>query len=196
MSYQLRQLFFAAGLLGGLTGTGAVETASDWWRRLEVRDLAGATLPATGRWIVLVFLSPECPVANASVPVLNALAVEFAPAGVGFVGIYADPTLEPPVLRKHAAEYQIAFATADDRAQRLVRATGAAYTPETFVFSMGGTLLYRGRIDDRVNDFGPARPAATHEDLREVLTALAAGRPAPFASRPGFGCTISEPVKK
>ncbi len=192
MPRPFRRLLLAAGLLGLLSGA----NGADWWSGLAVRDLAGAPVPATGRWIVLVFLSPECPVANAEVPVLNALAAEFAPHGFAFVGAYADPALELPALRRHAAEYHLGFATADDRAQHLVHATGAHYTPEAFVFSPDGTLLYRGRIDDRVGDFGPARPVAAQEDLREVLTALAAGQPGPFKNRPGFGCSIPEPLKR
>jgi hypothetical protein len=111
------------------------------------------------------------------------------------VGVYVDPTLALPALRRHAADYHLAFATADDRVQRLVRATGATYTPEVFVFSPDGARLYRGRIDDRVGDFGEARPAATKQDLREVLSALATGQAGPFEDHPGFGCAIPQPVK-
>ena len=189
-----RSLLFAAGLLAGLNGSRA--RRKRWWSRLAVNDLAGAPLSVPGRWIVLVFISPECPLSNANVPVLNALAAEFVRSGVSFVGVYSDPTLELPALRQHTSEYRLGFATADDREQRVLRATGATYTPEVFVFSAAGVLLYRGRIDDRVADFGPARPVATHEDLRDVLAALVAGKPVPFASRPGFGCAIPEPVKK
>jgi len=196
MPRPLHHLLLAAVLLGFVAGVGAGEPAHDWWDRLAMRDLAGAPLEMTGRWTVIVFISPECPLANTSLPVLNALAAEFGPAGVRLVGVYADPTLELSVLRRHAAEFHLAFAAADDREQRLVRATGATYTPEAFVFSNDGTLLYRGRIDDRVGGFGPARPAATQEDLRDVLKALVAGRPGPFADRPGFGCALPEAVNR
>lgn len=188
-----RLLFLLSLCLAGPAA--ASEPGSSWWNRLEARDLSGAPLPANGKWIVLVFLSPECPLANADVPVLNRLAADFAPSGVAFVGVYADPTLGLATLKRHAAEFRLAFPVVDDRAQRLRRFTGATYTPEVLVYSAAGTLAYRGRIDDRVTDFGPARPAATHEDLRDVLAALTAGRAAPFAERPGFGCAIPEAVK-
>jgi hypothetical protein len=103
--------------------------------------------------------------------------------------------MPPSALRRHVKDYHIAFATADDRAHRLVRAIGAGYTPEVFVFTRDGALLYRGRIDDRVEDFGVARPAATREELREVLAALVAGKPGPFENHRGFGCSIPEHVK-
>ena len=169
--------------------------SDDWWQRLEVRGLDQRPLLGNGRWIVLVFISPECPVANASVPVLNALAKEFAPRGFFFVGAYADPNIPLTALQQHEREYSLAFSTADDRRQLLVSTTGATYTPEAFVFARDGALLYRGRIDDRVGDFGAARPAAVRQDLREVLAALATEKSGPFKSQPGFGCSIPEPVK-
>ncbi len=165
-----------------------------WWEGLGVRDLAGTPLASNARWIVVVFISPECPLANASVPVLNKLAGEFGPPGFGFVGAYADPAVGLPVMRQHAKDYGLAFATADDRDHRLVRLTGATFTPEVFVYAANGTRLYRGRIDDRVGDFGAARPTATRQDLRDVLVALAAGQSGPFPDQPGFGCTIPEAV--
>jgi thiol-disulfide isomerase/thioredoxin len=180
---------------GFMTSASAAGPDSTWWPRLNVHDLQGEPLQPAGRWVVLVFLSPECPVANADIPVLNALATEFAPQGISFIGVYADPNLKLPELRQHAADYHLTFATADDRAQQLVRATGATYTPEVFVFSRDGALLYRGRIDDRVVDLDTARPAATRQDLREVLSALAAGRSVPFARQRGFGCAIPQLVK-
>ena len=169
--------------------------ASGWWTQFAARSPDGVAVAPSGRWIVLVFLSPECPLANAEAPVLDALVKEFAPRGFSFVGVYSDPVIAPDALRQHAKDYGFAFPTVDDRTQRVARTTGATYTPEVFVFSADGTRLYRGRIDDRVGDFGEARPAATRQDLREVLTALAAGRSGPFEDRPGFGCAIPQPVK-
>lgn len=168
----------------------------DWWQKLEVRGPDNEPVVPAGRWIVLIFISPECPLANASVPVLDALAKDYAPQEFFFVGVYVDPTIPPDALRKHAKEYALPFATADDRAHRLVRATGATYTPEVFVYTRDGIRLYHGRIDDRVEDFGMARPYAVRQNLHEVLAALVAGRTGPFEERRGFGCAIPEPVKK
>lgn len=187
-----RSLLVALGLA---VLAGPVRAEMGWWQRLGVRDLTGGPVAADGRWIVVVFLSPECPVANASVPILNALANEFGPHGFAFVGAYADPMIGLPAMRQHAREYGLTFASADDRTHALVRLTGATWTPEVFVYAADGRRLYHGRIDDRVGDFGAARPTAVQQDLREVLAALAAGQPGPFPDRRGFGCSIPEVVK-
>jgi hypothetical protein len=189
----------AAPLLGlALALSARGEAAGDpgtWWRRLGIRDLNGAPLHPAGRWVVVVFLGQECPVSNTSIPVLNRLAADFGSRGFSFIGAYVDPTAGLPALRAHAAEYAIGFPTADDREQRLAREAGAAYTPEIAVFSERGERLYLGRIDDRVGPRGAARPAAAHEELREVLAALAAGAKGPFPGRPGYGCALPEAVR-
>ncbi|HEY5229170.1 MAG TPA: redoxin domain-containing protein [Opitutaceae bacterium] len=167
----------------------------EWFMHLHIADLDGAPLHPSGRWYVVFFMGQECPVSNVSIPVMNKLAAEFAHQGFAFIGAYVDPTADLATLRGHAADYRIGFSTADDRDHRLARAAGATYTPEVGVFSAAGTVLYRGRIDDRVGDFGAARPAATHDDLREVLLAIASGSDGPFKGIPGYGCAIPEAVK-
>jgi thiol-disulfide isomerase/thioredoxin len=168
--------------------------APAWWSALGVRDLAGAPLNPPGRWIVVVFIGQDCPVSNASIPILNKLASDFGPGGFSFVGAYVDPTADTAALKAHASDYALGFPAADDRAHALTRAAGATYTPEVAVFNAAGTRLYLGRIDDRVGDNGVSRPAAAHEDLRDILHAVASGTKGPFEGRPGYGCAIPEAV--
>jgi hypothetical protein len=186
----------AAPLLGlALALSAHGEAPGVWWDRLGLRTLTGAPLRPSGRWVVVVFLGQDCPVSNTSIPVLNKLAADFGTRGFSFVGAYVDPTADPAALRTHAAEYAIGFPTADDREQRLAREAGATYTPEIAIFSERGERLYLGRIDDRVGPAGAARPAAAHEELREVLGALAAGAKGPFPGKPGYGCALPEAVR-
>jgi thiol-disulfide isomerase/thioredoxin len=173
---------------------GGPQDAPGWWLRLGVKGLDGAPLVPAGRRIVVVFISGECPVSNAYIPVLNRLASDFAGRGFAFVGAYVDPESALPALREHARAYGITFAAADDRGHRLVKAAAATLTPEAVVFSEAGAVLYRGRIDDRVGELGSARPAAAHNDLRDVLEAVASGNAGPFPPKPGFGCFIPEKV--
>jgi hypothetical protein len=133
-------------------------------------------------------------VSNESIPVLNRLSAEFAHSGFVVVGAFVDPTADLATLRAHVADYSVQFPTADDRGHRLVNAAKATYTPEVAVFSAGGKLLYKGRIDDRVGSQGASRPAAAHEDLRGALAAIASGSAGPFKGSRGFGCAIPEAV--
>jgi len=166
------------------------------WTQLSLRDLDGAPLTLTARWYVTVFLSQDCPLSNASIPVLNRLAREFSPKGVAFIAAYVDPDADLLALKAHAAAYSLALPAADDRAQRLAHACGITYTPEVVIYSAAGLKLYQGRIDDRVSPSGAARPKATQEDVRLILSALTAEKAVPFSRAEGFGCALPEIERK
>ncbi len=191
----LRRLSLAVAIASIVVGSAAKGGGvSPWWLGLGERDLSGAPLVPLGSWIVVVFIDKDCPVSNALLPVVNRLAADFGPKGFAFVGAYTDPTSDLAALRAHAKDYSIGFATADDRGHRLVRLASAVYTPEVAVFTSGGEKLYLGRINNQFEEPGASRPAATREDLREVLSSIASGSSGPFETRRGYGCAIPEAV--
>jgi alkyl hydroperoxide reductase subunit AhpC len=183
-------LMTAVASLRSVESVGAAEPPAEW-QGLELRDLQGKSVPASDHWLVLVFLDPECPIANGYLPVMNALAREFGGRGFRFAGVYTDPGFAPAQLQQHARDYQVEFALIDDRAQKLARFVGATYASEAVIVSPAGAVIYRGRIDDRVGVDGAAKPAATHHDLREVLSRLESGERGPFTSVAGFGCSLA-----
>jgi hypothetical protein len=189
---RLRPLLLATLFLGRI---GAAPPSPSSLRVIDLDEKPHAVFSGDARDIVvLFFLAPECPVSNRSVPTMRALAAEFAGAHVRFLGVYPEPDEPLANLRRHAAEFRLDFPLRVDRPHALVRHTGVTLTPEAVVADGQGTLLYRGRIDDRFVDFGRERLRATREDLREVLLALRAGRRPPFRATQGFGCTLSQPV--
>jgi len=56
----------------------------------------------------------------------------------------------------------------------------------------GATLAYRGRIDDRVQDFGKIRPEASAHELRDAVEAVLAGSIPRRAGGPAIGCYIAD----
>lgn len=167
--------------------------ADAWWSSSEIRDLDGKLLRLNPRWLVLVFLDPECPVANAYVPVLNEIAREFASENILLLGVHCDPSAQAGSLRIHVGEYDIRFPVCQDRNQHLRRLANAAYASEVAVTDPAGKVLYRGRIDDRVGRAGAMRPKATRNDLQYVLKKLCAGKEGPFENHAGFGCPLPRP---
>jgi peroxiredoxin len=187
-----------------LAGTHATGTPSDstprildfsWWTAQTPVDLNHVQIPAPQDWIALVFLDPDCPVANAYIPVLNALAAQFKDRGVQLIGVYADPVLSPEQLQKHGRDFSITFPVTQDQSGHLVRLVGATYSSEVAVMNGKGATLYRGRIDNRITENGSIRPQATKEDLREILERLCSGETGPFPGQRGFGCFLPEPAK-
>ena len=160
----------------------------------RVRDLEGHPfdpLARSGaRATVLVFTDTECPIANAYAPELQRLHAEFAPEGVRFFLVYADPARSAPQVRAHREAFGYPFPALLDPAHELVARSGATTTPEACVFLPSGELAYRGRIDDRYVDFGKQRAAPTTRDLRASVTAALAGQRTAPPWPPAIGCVI------
>ena len=70
-------------------------------------------------------------------------------------------------------------------------ASGVKVTPEVAVVLPSGEIAYRGRIDDRVVDFGVTRPEPTKHDLEEALERALSGQRAAPAEAPAIGCSIT-----
>jgi peroxiredoxin len=165
-----------------------------------LRDTQGAAhSPAewSGRKAVLLFfVTVDCPIGNSYVPEMNRIREAYEPRGVLTWAVQADPSVAAADVAKYAKEYRYSFPLLLDPSQILVRHTGAAITPQVAVLSPEGRLLYLGRIDNRVEDFGKARPKATVNDLRNTLDAVLAGKPVPAERTKSIGCSIPESKSK
>jgi peroxiredoxin len=163
--------------------------------QFSLADTAGRThTPAewTGkRAVVLFFLTTDCPLCNNYVPELNRIAQAFSPRGVAFYAVQGDATIPDADVRRHAREYAYTFPYLFDPRESLATFTGATTTPEAAVLSPAGELLYLGRIDNRLEDFGKQRVEVTEFDLRDTLEAILAGKPVPHARSKALGCAIT-----
>jgi hypothetical protein len=166
-----------------------------------VQALSGAPLdalqaPAGTTAIVFLFTSTDCPISNRYAPEVRRIAEEFGSKGVVFRLVYPNPSEDANAIREHMAAYAYAGVVEGVRDPKLalVKFVGATITPEAAVV-VGGRVVYRGRIDDRVVDLGRERPAPTRRDLFDALTAIVAGRPAPHATTQAVGCFISDLVR-
>jgi len=159
-----------------------------------LRDTDG-TLHQPSEWngpevAVLFFVTTDCPVANSYVPEMNRLHDRFAPRGVRFLAVQADVTIPDSDAARYARDYRYSFPLLLDPRQELVNFTGASITPQVAVLAPGGKLVYLGRIDDRVADFGKQRYQATVHDLADALEAVLAGKPVAHPTTHSIGCAI------
>jgi peroxiredoxin len=162
--------------------------------RFLLRDTAG-TIHSMEEWkgskaVVLFFVATDCQVGNSYVPEMNRIQATYAARGARFYAVVADTTVSPAAAAEYAREYRYTFPLLLDPLHLLVQMTDASVTPQAVVLSPQGKVLYRGRIDNRVEDFGSTRPEATVHDLRDALAAVLAGKPvaAPFTK--SIGCAI------
>jgi hypothetical protein len=151
--------------------------------------------PAT-KAVVLVFVVPDCPVANGYAPEVRRIATEYGPRGVRLFLVHVDPDVTADAAARHAREYGYTCPVVLDAGHELVRRAGATRVPEAAVFTPDGTRKYRGRIDDLYLRPGKKRPEPTTRDLRDALAAVLAGKPVPRPETDAVGCDIPPPAKK
>jgi peroxiredoxin len=160
---------------------GAVHTPADWSGRKAV---------------VLFFVTNDCPVANGYVPEMDRLHESFRSRGVAFYAVQADTSVPQAVAAQYARDFHYAFPLLLDPHQILVHFTGASVISQAVVLSPEGQVVYRGRVDNRVEDFGKQRPEATVHDLRDALDAILAGKPVMNPVTRSIGCAISTTTER
>ncbi|HLI84777.1 MAG TPA: thioredoxin family protein [Bryobacteraceae bacterium] len=180
-----RIAFLLAPLLPALAGT---------LPRFSFTDAAGR-VHTRAEWngkhaIVFLFVSTDCPLSNRYVPEMNRMAGTYGARGVAFYAVQGDATVALDAVRAHVKEFGYTFPYLLDPEESLATYTGAKATPEAAVLSPSGDLLYLGRIDNRLEDFGQERVQVTEFDLRDALEAVLAGKPVPHPRTKALGCSI------
>jgi peroxiredoxin len=176
LSKLLLLLFFAAPQFHLRDTTGAAHTAAEW---------------SGHKAVLLFFVTTDCPISNSYVPEMNRIRDEYAAQGVLTYAVQADTTTPDADVAKYARDFHYGFPLLLDPRQALVNLTGATVTPEAVVLSLAGQVLYHGRIDNRVADFGKQRPQATEHDVRDALDAVLAGKPVARPATKSIGCAIN-----
>ncbi|MFY9232853.1 MAG: redoxin domain-containing protein [Fimbriimonadaceae bacterium] len=138
---------------------------------------------------VLIFVTTECPIANAYAPEINRIIARYKPKGINFYLVNVDAKVSTRDAAKHAKDYGYTSPVLIDRKHQLVRASGARITPEAAIFQ-GPNLRYLGRIDDQYFGLGRRRARVTQRDLRKALDAIVAHRKPEPARTEAIGCFI------
>lgn len=144
---------------------------------------------ADSKCLVVAFLGTECPLAKMYGPRLQSLALAYKPQGVQFLAINANQQDSVTEIAAYAKELGITFPILKDPGQKVVDQFHATRTPEVFVLSPQGNLLYQGRVDDQYI-VGAQRKTPQREDLKIALDEILAGKPVSLARTEATGCLI------
>lgn len=147
----------------------------------EGGDLSLAAL--RGRVVVLVFVGARCPVSGAYAERLKVLADEFA-GRVTFAGIDSTPATATEV-KEHAARKGFPFPVVKDDARAVADRYGVTKVPQVIVVDPAGMVRYRGRIDNSQDESRVER-----RELKDALSAIAAGQAPPVAQTVPMGCAL------
>ena len=159
--------------------------------------------PGAGGWVdplpvnrgpatVWIFVTVDCPIANAYAPEIGDIAARCRELGVEVFVVHVDPGVTAADAIEHARAHGLDVPILLDGAHRLVGWAGASVTPEAAVFDAAGRLRYLGRIDDRAPALGARRAEPSHRELRAAIETLASGAGEVPANAPAVGCLIEE----
>lgn len=141
---------------------------------------------------MVLFLSTDCPISNRYAPEMRRLHDTFASRGASFWLVYPNPAETAAAIREHLRALDYPGRAVRDPQHALVQFAGATVSSEVAVLDARGRVAYRGRIDDRYEDFGVDRQTPTTHDLHDALDAVLAGRPAPKPITTAVGCFLAD----
>jgi peroxiredoxin len=147
-------------------------------------------LDFSGKPLVVIVSCNHCPYVVAyeerMVSIANAYSksVNFVAINANDVSRYPEDGMEKMIERARARAFPFPYLR--DDSQAVVRALGARFTPEVFVFDVEGALRYHGRIDDNHRDVSKV----VSHDLKNALDAITSGKTPPVAETTPVGCSV------
>jgi thiol-disulfide isomerase/thioredoxin len=145
----------------------------------------------TKKITAFVFLSPECPLCRNYAAVLNALDSLYKKE-VDIIGIFPGKAYTAAAYASYKEKYKVHFTLATDTAGVLVKELKATVTPEVFLMSKEGKVVYSGAIDDWATSLGKHRAAATRHYLQDAIVACLRQQPVAVPSVKAVGCLIND----
>ncbi len=152
-----------------------------------------------GKWVVLEWVNFDCPFVkkhyDPNTPNMPALQAKYTERGVVWLSINSSAEGLQGHLNLDTASARIAKEKARPTAFLLDptgdvgRAYGAKTTPDMRVIDPEGRIVYAGAIDS-VRSAKVADIANATNHVVEVLDAVLAGKPAPYAAHPPYGCSV------
>ena len=154
-------------------------------KNYDGKEFSLTKLNKENKFTVLMFISTECPVSNSYNEKMVKLSETYLSKGIQFVGINANKEEMVEDIAKHSKEHKFKFPVLKDEKNKIADLYGALVTPEVYVVSKEGKLLYHGRIDD-----ARMKTEAKSHDLQDALDALLAGKEILQKETNAKGCSI------
>ncbi|MBE5319204.1 redoxin domain-containing protein [Pedobacter sp. MR2016-19] len=139
--------------------------------------------------VVIVFLSPECPLCKNYLPGL--VNLRNSNKSINFYGVISGTSYSLKEINKLKNEYGINFDLLIDRDKGLSKYLGATTTPEVFLINKMGAITYSGLIDNWSSSLGQKRLVITEKYLEEAIKDLSNGKQI-FKKTIPVGCLIND----
>lgn len=124
--------------------------------------------------VVVIFMSNICPFVGSYVERLKEIQADFASQKVILIGINSSDGNQHPEdslekMKIFAQEQQLNFPYIRDVTQDVARTFGANITPEAFLLNHEGILIYRGLIDDNIDQPDAVQTAYLRQAIHQLL---------------------------
>lgn len=134
---------------------------------------------------VVLFIATKCPVSNDYNERMAKIAADYAPKGIKFYGINSNKAELMPEIAEHTKDNKFSFPVLKDTGNKIADRFDAKVTPEVFVVSATGDLVYHGHFDNKQKE-----AQVTQTGLKDALDAVLAGQEIPAKETRAFGCSI------
>lgn len=141
--------------------------------------------------LVLVFLSPECPLSINYTRTLNELATSFGKK-LSVIGIIPGSSYSKRQVRKFVRDYKLSFDFYIDSEIALPPLVSATITPEAVLLTSDGDIKYRGAIDDWAISLGKKRDKPQNRYLQNAITQYLEGSEIILRRTNAVGCLIND----
>jgi peroxiredoxin len=142
--------------------------------------------------LVLIFLSPDCPLCISYTKTINVLSEKYRNNSVKFIPVYAGPFYSENEIRDFQKAYNFEMPGLLDPKFQLVKMMDATITPEAVLLNTNGNKVYSGAIDNWMYETGKKRQVITEAYLDTAISQLLKGDiPNPAEITP-VGCFIEK----
>jgi mono/diheme cytochrome c family protein len=143
--------------------------------------------------VVAVTWNSECPASQQYVETMKRLETELAGRGVSVVYLNLGGPGSIKEMKADAAAQGLRGQYVRDPEWKVARLLQPTAVPEAFVMDAGGTLRYRGAIDDQFEP-GLARAAPGGNFLLDAVNDVLAGREVAVPVTAAAGCEVAAPA--
>lgn len=143
--------------------------------------------------VVLVFVSPGCPIGEKYLPRLNEMAAAYEEKGIKFFGMASNDADTPESLKTWAAEHNLKFPILHDPRNVQADALLVERTNEVILVDSRAVIRYRGAIDDQYG-YTKTSPEPSHNYLKDAIQAVLTNQPNTIAVKGtvAAGCVITK----
>lgn len=172
----------------------ATQAQTQTWWDLKLSASHGEKLALseiTGQEGLLVFfMDPDCPVTQKYGQTIRGFYQSSLSQNISVAAVYPIVNADSAEINSFANSYRYPFPHLIDARLALTKAMGASITPEVFLLSPKGKILYQGAIDNWFYELGRYRRVITRHFLKNALKSYLDGQEIAVKQTEAIGCMI------